>query len=113
VRSATSSKPRNSCATPKPRTACAFQSESSGKFRSSACIQAMCGSSLVGLDGAADRLNHLARWYLDELRRRMILPPMPKPSPTALNDYDDEQLAAGLKRIGETNRAISAHLDGS
>lgn len=60
-----------------------------------------------------DRLNHLARSYLDELRRRMILPAMPKPSPTALNDYDDEQLAAGLKRIGETNRAISAHLDGS
>ena len=27
---------------PKPRTASAFQSESSGKFRSSACVQAMC-----------------------------------------------------------------------
>jgi hypothetical protein len=57
-----------------------------------------------------DRLNHLTRWYLDELRRRMIIPTMPKPSPTALNDYDEEQLAAGRKKINETNSAISAHL---
>src|SRR6185437_17060671 len=42
VRSATSLKPRKSCATPNARTASAFQSESSGKFRSSACIQEMC-----------------------------------------------------------------------
>src|SRR5205823_7087099 len=42
VRSATSSKLRNSCAIPTPRTASAFQSASSGKFRSSACIQATC-----------------------------------------------------------------------
>ena len=35
-------KPRKSWATPKARTASAFQSESSGKFRSSACIQEMC-----------------------------------------------------------------------
>src|SRR4051794_22068785 len=42
VRSAISLKPRNSCATPNACTASAFQSESSGKFRSSACIQEMC-----------------------------------------------------------------------
>src|SRR5215213_1856827 len=42
VRSATSWKPRNSCATPNTLTASPFQSESSGKFRSSACIHAMC-----------------------------------------------------------------------
>jgi hypothetical protein len=33
--------PLNSCATPKPVTASPFQSESSGKFRSSACAQAI------------------------------------------------------------------------
>ena len=42
VRSATSFMPLNSCVTPKPRTASAFQSESSPKSRSSTCIQAMC-----------------------------------------------------------------------
>src|SRR5919198_2084174 len=42
VRSATSSMPRKECATSKPHTASAFQSESSPKSRSSACAQAMC-----------------------------------------------------------------------
>ena len=42
VRRATSRMPRKSCPTPNPRTASPFQSERSGKFRSSACAQARC-----------------------------------------------------------------------
>jgi hypothetical protein len=60
-----------------------------------------------------DRLNHLARWYLEELRRKTIFPTMPKPSPTVLNDYDKEKLAEGRKKIDQTNNAISAHLGAS
>jgi hypothetical protein len=59
---------------------------------------------------ACDRLNHLTRWYLDELRRRVVFPAMPKPSPTTLNEWDQERLADGRKKIEETNTAISAHL---
>ena len=42
ARRATSFSPRNSNATPKPRTASAFQSDTSGKLRSSVCAHAMC-----------------------------------------------------------------------
>src|SRR5262249_5249790 len=42
VRSATSAKPRNSCAIPNAFTASAFQSESRGKFKSRACDHEMC-----------------------------------------------------------------------
>src|SRR5262249_27593293 len=42
VRCATSAKPRNSCAIPNAFTASAFQSDSSGKLRSSACDQETC-----------------------------------------------------------------------
>jgi len=41
-RSAMSLKPLNSCATPNARTASAFQSERSPKFRSRAWVHAMC-----------------------------------------------------------------------
>src|SRR4029077_277217 len=42
VRSAISLNPRKWCATPNAGTASACQSESSGKFGSSACVQEMC-----------------------------------------------------------------------
>ncbi len=38
--------PRYSWAIPKPRTASPFQSDSSGKVRSSTCVQAACDQGL-------------------------------------------------------------------
>jgi hypothetical protein len=58
-----------------------------------------------------DRLNHLARWYMEEMKAANPFFGFKPPRPTELNDYDKEQLNAGLKEIGKTNRAISAHLD--
>jgi hypothetical protein len=58
---------------------------------------------------SCDRLNHLARWYMEEIKSQSMFLPV-KPRPTRLNDHDEEQLAAALKRITETNAAISTHL---
>jgi len=56
-----------------------------------------------------DRLNHLSRYYIEERKRATPLAIF-KPGPTQLNDHDKERLASALKRITETNRAISEHL---